>query len=50
MLTLFFIFALMSVLIFIGLTVQQWLFKTGAEKRDLEWELYRQRWDQSRSQ
>jgi hypothetical protein len=45
MLTLFFIFALMPALKFIGLTVQQWLFKYGAEKRDLEWELYRQRYD-----
>ena len=45
MLTLFFIFALMPVLIFIGLTVQQWLFKNGAEKHDLEWERYRQRYD-----
>ncbi len=45
MLTLFFIFALMPVLIFIGLTAQQWLFKNGAEKHDLEWEFYRQRFD-----
>jgi hypothetical protein len=45
MLTLFIVFALMPVLIFIGLTAQQWLFKNGAEKRDLEWERYQQRYD-----
>jgi hypothetical protein len=45
MLTVFCIFALMPVLIFIGLTAQRWLFNNGAEKRDLEWECYRQRYD-----
>ena len=45
MLTLFFIFALMPVLIFIGLTAQQWLFNKFAEKHDPELELYRQRYD-----
>ena len=45
MLTLFIIFALLPVLIFIELAAQQWLFTHGAEKRDLEWELYRQRYD-----
>ena len=45
MLTLFFIFVLMPVLIFVELTAQQWLFKNVAEKHDLEWELYQQRWD-----
>ncbi|HEX6480573.1 MAG TPA: hypothetical protein VF043_17180 [Ktedonobacteraceae bacterium] len=45
MLTLFLVFALIPVLIFIELTVQQWLFKNAAAKRDAEWELYRQRWD-----
>jgi len=45
MLTLLFIFGLMPVLVFIGLTAQQWLFKYGAEKPDLEWELYQQRYD-----
>jgi len=45
MLTLFFIFGLVPVLIFIELTVQQWLFKNVAEKHDFEWELYRQRYD-----
>jgi hypothetical protein len=45
MLTLFFIFVLMPVLVFVELTAQQWLFKNVAEKHDLEWELYQQRHD-----
>jgi hypothetical protein len=45
MLTIILIFALMPVLVFVELTLYQWLFKNGAEKRDLEWELYRQRYD-----
>lgn len=45
MMTLFLILRLMPVLVFIGLTVQRWLFKNGAEQRDPEWELYRQRYD-----
>lgn len=45
MLTLFIIFGLMPVLVFIELTAQRWLFKNGAEKHNLEWELYRQRYD-----
>jgi hypothetical protein len=45
MLTVLLIFALMPVLVFIELIAQQWLFKNSAQKRDLEWELYRQRWD-----
>jgi hypothetical protein len=45
MLTLIIIFALMPVLVFFGLTVQRWLFKNDAQKRDREWELYQQRYD-----
>ena len=45
MLTLFIIFVLMPLLVFIELTAQRWLFKSGAEKHDLEWELYQQRYD-----
>ena len=45
MLTLFFILALTLMFICTGLTVQQWLCKNAAEKRDLEWELYQQRYD-----
>ena len=45
MLTLFLIFPLMPVLVFIELTAQQWLFKKFAEKHDPELELYRQRYD-----
>ncbi|HEX6551789.1 MAG TPA: hypothetical protein VF026_03440 [Ktedonobacteraceae bacterium] len=45
MLTLFLVFGLMPVLIFIELIIQRWLFKNPAAKRDAEWELYRQRWD-----
>jgi hypothetical protein len=45
MLTLFLVLALMPVLIFIELTIQQRLFKNSAVKRDAEWELYRQLWD-----
>lgn len=44
MLTILLIFALMPVLVFIGLTVQRRLFKNAAAK-DPEWELYQQRWD-----
>jgi len=45
MLTLFIIFALMPVFVFVGITAQRWLFKDVAEKRDPEWELYQQRYD-----
>ena len=45
MLTIVIIFALMPVLVFIELTLQQWLFKNPAAKHDAEWELYQQRWD-----
>jgi len=45
MLTLFFIFGLMPVLVFIEITAQKRLFKSDAEKDDLEWELYQQRYD-----
>jgi hypothetical protein len=36
---------LMSVLVFLGLTLQRWLFRNSAEKNDPEWELYQQRYD-----
>ena len=36
---------LMPVLIFLELAVQRWLFRNSAEKNDLEWELYQQRFD-----
>ena len=39
------IIGLLPVFIFIELTIQQRLFKNSAAKRDVEWELYRQRWD-----
>jgi hypothetical protein len=45
MLTLFLIFVLMPVLVFLGLTVQRWLFSNSDEKNDPEWELYQQRYD-----
>jgi hypothetical protein len=45
MLTILFIFALMPVFVFIGLTIQRQLFNNSAAKRDVEWELYQQRWD-----
>lgn len=45
MLTLLFIFGLLPVLVFIELTAQQWLFTTGAEKHDPEWELYQQQYN-----
>jgi hypothetical protein len=35
----------MPVLVFMELAVQRWLFTNDAEKRDPEWELYRQRYD-----
>jgi len=45
MLMLFLILVLMPVLVFLGLTVQRWLFRHSGEKNDPEWELYRQRYD-----
>jgi hypothetical protein len=45
MLTLILIFVMMPVLVFLGLTVQQWLFSNSDEKNDPEWELYQQRYD-----
>ena len=45
MLTMLLIFALMPVFVFIELTIQRRLFKNSTGKRDVEWELYRQRWD-----
>ena len=43
--TLFIIFGLMPVLVFIELAAQRRLFKKNAEKIDAEWELYRQTYD-----
>jgi hypothetical protein len=43
--TLFLVFGLLPVLVFIELTIQQRLFKHSAGQCDAEWELYRQRWD-----
>jgi len=45
MLTLFIIVGLLPVVVFSELTAQRWLFKNGTEQHDLEWELYRQRYD-----
>ena len=45
MLNLILTYALMPVLVFLGLTVQRWLFRNSAENNDPEWELYRQRYD-----
>lgn len=45
LLTLILTFVLMPVLVFLGLTVQQWLFRNEAEQNDPEWELYQQRYD-----
>ena len=45
MLTLFIILGLMPVLVFIELTAQQRLFKSSAERINVEWELYRQTYD-----
>lgn len=45
MLTLIFTFVLMLVVVFLGLTIQRWLFRYSAEKNDPEWELYQQRFD-----
>jgi len=43
--TLFLVFALMPVLVFIEIAAQKWLFKNVTEKHDLEWEIYRRRYD-----
>jgi len=45
MLTILFILVLIPVLVFMEITAQQRLFKHVAEKHDLEWELYQQRYD-----
>ena len=45
MLTVFLVFALMPVLVFLELAVQRWLFRPSVEKNDPEWELYQQRYD-----
>lgn len=45
MLTLFIIFGLLPVLVFIELIVQRQLFKKSVEKIDVEWELYQQTHD-----
>ena len=45
MMTLFLTFALMPVLLFLGLTAQRWLFRHSGENNDPEWELYQQRYD-----
>ena len=45
MLALILTFVLMPVLVFLGLTLQRWLFRNSAEKNDQEWELYQQRYD-----
>ena len=45
MLNLILTYALMPVLVFLGLTVQRWLFRNSAENNDPEWELYQQRYD-----
>ncbi|HEY0754747.1 MAG TPA: hypothetical protein VGD98_12355 [Ktedonobacteraceae bacterium] len=45
MLTLIFIFVLLPMLLFLGLSIQEWLFGALADQHDPEWELYRQRYD-----
>ena len=45
MLTLILTFVLMPVLVFLGLTVQRWLFGNSTEQNDPEWELYQQWYD-----
>jgi hypothetical protein len=45
MLTLFLTLILIPALVFFELTIQQWLFRPSNTKNDLEWELYRQRYD-----
>jgi hypothetical protein len=45
MLTLILTFVLMPMLVYSGLTLQQWLFRNCAENNESEWELYQQRYD-----
>ncbi len=45
MLTLFLTLVLLPVLVFVGLTIQRWLFRHSGEQNDPEWELYQQRYD-----
>ena len=45
MLSLTLTLVLMPVVVFLGLTVQRWLFSNSAEQNDPEWELYQQRYD-----
>lgn len=42
---LIFIFILLPVLLFVGLSVRGWLFGDLAEQNDPEWEIYRRRYD-----
>jgi len=43
--TLILTLVLLPLLLFLGLTIQRWLFRNSAEKTDPEWELYQQRYD-----
>ena len=45
MVTLILTFVLMPVLVFLGLTLQRWVFRNSTEKSDPEWELYRKKYD-----
>jgi hypothetical protein len=45
MVTLILTFVLMPVLVFLGLTLQRWVFRNSTEKNDPEWELYRKKYD-----
>ena len=45
MFTLIITFVLLPVVLFLGLALQQWLFRNEAEQSDPEWELYQQRYD-----
>ena len=49
MLTLILTFVLMPVLVFLELTLYRWVFMNSGEEIDPEWELYQQRYDQSRA-
>ena len=49
MLTLILTFVLMPVLVFLELTIYRWVFMNSGEEIDPEWELYQQRYDQSRA-
>jgi len=45
MVTIFFVFFFLVLIVPLGITAQHWLFKDADEVYDPQWELYQQRYD-----